>query len=92
MSTYVKVYVDHPHVNCLYLSRENNPNGPAWKSDGFKGEDPYFPADLWYERFDEFLAHVSNFIDKSARWTDGESDQELTAWEAIAFLTCRPNR
>ena len=92
MSAFLKVYVDHPQLDYLHLSRENNPDGPAWKSDGFKGNDPYFPADLWYEKFDDFIAHVSDFIDTTARWTDGESDQTLTAWEAMALLACRPER
>ena len=86
MSDFIKVFVSHPEIDFLHLSREANPTGPAWKSDGFKGNTHHGASDLWYEEFHLFLGHVSDFITDDARWTDGYSGEELTTLAALSLL------
>ena len=90
MSDFVKVYVSHPEIDFLHLSREANPSGPAWKSDGFKGDKHHHGgSDLWYQEFHLFLAHVSEFISEDACWTDGYTGDEISAWKAIVMLASK---
>ena len=86
MNDFIKVFVSHPEIDFLHLSREANPSGPAWKSDGYKDGEKHSASDLWYQEFDLFLGHVSDFITDDARWTDGHSGEELTAFAAISLL------
>ena len=86
MSDFIKVFISHPEIDFLHLSREEIPTGPAWKSDGFRGSEHHGASDLWYEEFHLFLRHVSDFISEDARWTDGYTGDELTAFTAISLL------
>ena len=90
MSDFVKVYVSHPQIEYLHLSRENNPTGPAWKCDGFKEDKHHGPSDLWYEEFHLFISHLCDFVGEDARWTDGYTGEEMQPWTAIGFLAAPP--
>ena len=85
---FFKVWVDRPDVDYIHLSHDDGLTSPvirAWKSDGFKAGALARP-DIWETEFEQFIAHLSDYIGSDAKWTDGITGKEITAWEAISTL------
>jgi hypothetical protein len=82
-SPVIAVTVMRPTVDVIHVSAGLN---YGWKLDGFKGDELVAPDQL-QDRFDVIIRELAMYVDDTTVWTNTETGESISAWEAMRLLT-----
>ena len=82
-SPLIRVLVNKPEVDSIDVYSQVD---WGWKLDGRKGDGLAAP-DQWQDHFHAVIIQLAEYVDESSVWTNADTGEQITAWEAMKLLT-----
>ena len=79
-----KISSPNPEVAYIIVERD----GIGWKMDVIGHEHNEWPhGDTYQDTLDELMPFLAAYADESSVWSDYETGEQITFWEAIVSVT-----
>jgi hypothetical protein len=82
-SPVIRVVVNKPTVDSIDIHSQVD---WGWKLQGWKGEEIAAP-DQWQDHFHAVIIQLAEFVDETCVWSNLDTGQQVSAWEAMMLLT-----